>query len=297
MGHKSRRISLSVISLIFAFFLFSSIYLVMRIGDRPVQEGIIPVTGKESVKEDTVLLQPTTLSMEKSRPDNDRTTQIEEIIPADDEDIDPYLQKRLDMVENTIVSRGVKDPLVLEAMRNVPRHEFVLNEYLYFAYADIALPIGEGQSIPRPYIVALMCELLELKEGDKVLEIGSGSGYQAAVLAETGLAEVFTIEIIPELADKTLQTLQNLGYENLHFMEADGYHGWPEFAPYDAILVTAVVDHLPEPLLEQLAADGRLVIPIGTQGNTQTLWKFVYENGKLAGYNQGWVRFAPLTSE
>ena len=296
MGPNKKRFSLSFISLVFAFVLFSSIYLVMRIGDRPVQEGIIPVTGKENFKEDTLILQPTAFSRENNQLANDRTTRIEEVNPVDNEESDPYLQKRLDMVKN-IISLGIEDPLVLEAMRNVPRHEFVLNEYLYFAYADAALPIGEGQTLPKPYIVAMLSELLELKEGDKVLEISSGSGYQAAVLAEMGLAEVFTIETIPELAENALRSLQSLGYENLHFMAADGYSGWPEFAPYDAIIVTAAADHIPEPLLEQLAADGRLVIPIGTQGNKQTLWKFVYENGELTGYNQGWVRFTSLTPD
>ena len=298
MGSKNKRISLIFFSLIFVFGLFSGIYIVTHIGDRPVQEGIIPVSGKEISKENTLSIQPTVISQEKGQPSTDKTSPIEEEITAvTSQESDPYLQKRLNMVENTISNRGVENPLVLEAMRCVPRHEFVSNEYLNFAYADTALPIGYGQTISQPYIVAVMSELLELEKGDKVLEIGTGSGYQAAVLAEMGLAEIFTVEIIPELADEARQTLQNLEYDNLHFMEADGYYGWPEFAPYDAIIVTAAPDHLPQPLVEQLAEDGRLVIPIGPQGSVQTLWKFIYEDGELVAYNQGWVRFVPFTRE
>ncbi len=202
---------------------------------------------------------------------------------------------RAAMVRDTIEARGVADPDVLRAMRTVPRHAFVLEDYLKQAYADHPLPIGYGQTISQPYIVALMTELLELKPGDKVLEIGTGSGYQAAVLAELGKVEVYSIEIIPELAEQAAQRLAALGYDEVHLRQGDGYFGWPEHAPYDAIIVTAAPDHLPAPLSEQLAEGGRLVIPIGPPGGYQTLWKFVKQNGEMKAYSQGGVLFVPLT--
>lgn len=207
---------------------------------------------------------------------------------------DPYLDARLRMVEETIVARGVKNPDVLRAMRTVPRHLFVPERYRDQAYEDHPLPIGYGQTISQPYIVAWMTELLDLKPGDKVLEIGTGSGYQAAVLAELGYVEVYSIEIIPELAQQAKERLQRLGYQ-VHTRQGDGYYGWPEAAPFDAIIVTAAPDHLPQPLVEQLKDGGRLVIPIGPPGGYQTLWKFVKEGGKLKAYNLGGVAFVPLT--
>ena len=212
---------------------------------------------------------------------------------------DPYLKLRLEMVQDTIERRGVSDARVLEAMRSVPRHLFVLEEYLDYAYHDNPLPIGYGQTISQPYIVALMTEMLELAPGEKVLEIGTGSGYQAAVLAAlaeplTGL-EIFSVEIIPELAQSAAVRLEELGYTQVQVMQADGYFGWPEHAPFDAIIVTAAPDHLPAPLVGQLAEGGRLVIPIGPPGGFQTLWKFVYETGELKAYNLGGVSFVPFT--
>jgi protein-L-isoaspartate(D-aspartate) O-methyltransferase len=206
---------------------------------------------------------------------------------------DPYSAVRQQLVDEIRVL-GVTDETVLRVMNSVPRHEFVLAEYLSQAYADHPLPIGYGQTISQPYIVAWMTELLELKPGEKVLEIGTGSGYQAAVLAEMGV-EVYTIEIVPELAEAARQRLASLGYTHIHATQGDGYYGWPEFAPFDAIIVTAAPDHLPAPLVEQLAADGRLVIPIGPQGWVQSLWKFVMEDGELKGYNLGGVQFVPFT--
>lgn len=210
---------------------------------------------------------------------------------------DPYESQRLQMVEKTIVARGVTDEDVLRAMRTVPRHLFVLDEYLSQAYADHPLPIGYGQTISQPYIVAWMTELLELEPGDKVLEIGTGSGYQAAVLAELGYVDVYSIEIIPELAERAAQNLEKAGYTGLHLKQGDGYYGWEEFAPFDAIIVTAAPDHLPPPLVEQLSENGRIVIPIGPPGGYQTLWKFVFEEGELIGYNLGGVAFVPFTRE
>jgi protein-L-isoaspartate(D-aspartate) O-methyltransferase len=201
------------------------------------------------------------------------------------------------MVSVTIESRGVKDPAVLRALRSVPRHEFVPSEYLDQAYDDHPLPIGYGQTISQPYIVAWMTELLELKPGEKVLEIGTGSGYQAAVLAELGSVEVFSIEIVPELATSAAERLQSLGYNNLNLKQADGYYGWPDQAPFDAILVTAAPDHLPAPLVEQLSDGGRLVIPIGPPGGFQSLWKFVKTGNDLKAFNLGGVAFVPFTGE
>jgi protein-L-isoaspartate(D-aspartate) O-methyltransferase len=210
---------------------------------------------------------------------------------------DLFEQARNRMVDDTIASRGVKDPAVLRAMRTVPRHEFVPPEYLDQAYDDHPLPIGYGQTISQPYIVAWMTELLELKPGEKVLEIGTGSGYQAAVLAELGSVEVYSIEIVPQLASSAEERLNSLGYDNLTLKQADGYYGWSEHAPYDAILVTAAPDHLPAPLAEQLSDGGRLVIPIGPPGGFQSLWKFVKTGDDLQAYNLGSVAFVPFTGE
>jgi protein-L-isoaspartate(D-aspartate) O-methyltransferase len=208
---------------------------------------------------------------------------------------DPYVSPRLAMVEKTIVARGVADPDVLRAMRTVPRHRFVPEQYLDQAYADHPLPIGYGQTISQPYIVAWMTELLDLEPGDRVLEIGTGSGYQAAVLAELGTVEVYTIEIIPELAQSAAQRLVDLGYTQVHVRQGDGYYGWYEAAPFDAIIVTAAPDHLPAPLVAQLAEGGCIVIPIGPPGGYQSLWRFVKEEGELVAYNMGGVAFVPFT--
>ena len=169
-------------------------------------------------------------------------------------------------------------------------------EYLDQSYADHPLPIGHGQTISQPYIVALMTEALQLEPGQSVLEIGTGSGYQAAVLAELDV-DVYTVEIIPELAEQARQLLADLGYANIETMNADGYFGWDEHAPFDAIIVTAAPDHLPQPLANQLAEGGRLIIPIGPVGLVQTLWLFEKIDGDLQATNLGGVRFVPLTGE
>jgi protein-L-isoaspartate(D-aspartate) O-methyltransferase len=199
------------------------------------------------------------------------------------------------MVQTTIEARGVDDPDVLHAMRTVLRHEFAPAEYRDQAYADHPLPIGYGQTISQPYIVAWMTELLELKPGAKVLEIGTGSGYQAAVLAELPQTEVYTIEIVPELAEQAQQRLARLGYSEVHAKQGDGYYGWPEHAPFDAIIVTAAPDHLPQPLVDQLDEHGRLVIPIGPRGSYQSLWQFVQTPDGLEARNMGGVAFVPFT--
>lgn len=221
-------------------------------------------------------------------PQTQPTTPIEE---------DAYTQARLDMVEHAIREAGISDPDVLRAMETVPRHEFVPSDLVDEAYDNRPLPIGFGQTISQPYVVAWMTELLELKDGEKVLEIGTGSGYQAAILAELGDIEVYSIEIVPELADSASERLQDLGYTQVKIMQGDGYYGWSDYAPFDAIIVTAAPDHLPGPLVEQLVENGRLVIPIGPPGFYQTLWKFKEENGEMTAYNMGDVSFVPFTGE
>jgi protein-L-isoaspartate(D-aspartate) O-methyltransferase len=207
---------------------------------------------------------------------------------------DPYAGERAAMVHEQIAGRGVRDSAVLAALSRVPRHRFVPEQYLRAAYADHPLPIGYGQTISQPYIVGLMSEALKVKPGERVLEIGTGSGYQAAVLAEMGV-EVCTVEIIPELADRATKTLDELGYRGVQVQNADGYFGWEAHAPYDAIIVTAAPDHLPQALGQQLKEGGRLVIPIGPIGSVQTLWLFEKRGGELAATNLGAVSFVPLT--
>ncbi len=209
---------------------------------------------------------------------------------------EPEAEARLVMVREQIEARGVRDRAVLEVMRRVPRHRFVPPDMLHVAYADHPLPIGYGQTISQPYIVALMTESLAIKPGDRVLEIGTGSGYQAAILAELG-AEVYTVEILPPLAAQAEERLRNLGYDDIQVLNADGYFGWQEHAHYDANIVTAAPDHLPQPLVGQLREGGRLVVPIGPQGAVQTLWLFEKHGNDLQATNLGEVLFVPLTGE
>ena len=170
----------------------------------------------------------------------------------------------------------------------------MLQQYIYSAYLDTALPIEHGQTISQPYIVALMTELLQVGARSKVLEIGTGSGYQAAVLAEI-VAEVYTIEIIPQLAEKSTRLLRELGYTNIHTMCADGYYGWESEAPFDAIIVTAAPVNIPYPLIQQLKDGGRMVIPVGPPGAIQTLWRITKRGDSLDMENYGDVRFVPMT--
>jgi len=174
-----------------------------------------------------------------------------------------FTDQRMQMVHQQMEARDITDPHVLEAMRTVKRHLFVPKLQQWFAYADRPLPIGYNQTISQPYIVAYMTEAAQLKPEDKVLEIGTGSGYQAAVLAHI-VKEVYSIEIIEALAQRAEKTLNSLGYRNIFIKHGDGYQGWQEHAPYDAIIVTAAPDHIPEKLLEQLAIGGRMVIPVGS---------------------------------
>jgi len=198
------------------------------------------------------------------------------------------------MVLQQIETRGVKDPAVLDAMRTVPRHLFVPEDYREAAYNDSPLPIGESQTISQPYIVALMSELLEVEAGAKVLEIGTGSGYQAAILAEMGV-EVFTVEIRQRLCDRAEVILGELGYENAHVRCGDGYGGWPEEAPFAGIIVTAAPDRIPEPLVDQLAPGARMVIPLGDF--YQQLMVIKKTDDGVEERSVIPVRFVPMTGE
>jgi len=197
------------------------------------------------------------------------------------------------MVDQQLVLRGVKDPRVLEAMRRVDRTSFVPEPMQPHAYEDRALPIGYGQTISQPYIVALMSELLELQGHERVLEVGTGSGYQAAILGELA-GEVYTIEIIPELAERSKHLLRELEYKNVHVRAGDGYQGWKEKAPFDAVIVTCAPEHVPPPLIDQLKEGGRLVIPVGAQPS-QHLYQFLKVKGRLQERPVIPVSFVPMT--
>ena len=207
-----------------------------------------------------------------------------------------YKARREKMVQVQIASRGVKDEKVLRAMRTVPRHRFVSEDFTGSAYEDRPLPIGYGQTISQPYIVALMTELLNVDKEDKVLEVGTGSGYQAAVLSEI-VSQVYTIEIFEELGIPAGERLKNLGYSNTTVKVADGYHGWPEKAPFDAIIVTCAASHIPPPLIEQLKEGGRMCIPVGSVFWKQILILVSKENGEITAKNILPVRFVPLLGE
>ncbi len=204
---------------------------------------------------------------------------------------DFFTQRKI-MVENQITKRGVSDQRVLDAILKVERHVFVPLAMRSFAYLDSPLPIGKGQTISQPYIVALMTELAGIKDSDRVLEIGTGSGYQAAVLAELA-GEVYTIEIIPELAERAEVLLEELEYENIKVKQGDGYLGWPEYAPFDVIIVTAAPLTIPEKLVEQLSEDGRIVIPVGEEGN-QVLRLLIKKSGEIIEEDVIPVRFVPM---
>lgn len=208
-----------------------------------------------------------------------------------------YQKQRENMVRFQIARRGVKSQRVLDAMRSVPRERFLPSVRADFAYDDSPLPIGQGQTISQPYVVAFMADALELEGGEKVLEIGTGSGYAAAVLAEI-VADVYTIERIKGLADMASSVLESLGYDNVHVRHADGTLGWPEEAPFDGIVVTAGAPHVPESLRQQLEVGGRLVIPVGSTQSYQQVVRVTrvgadeYDTENLLP-----VRFVPLVGE
>ncbi len=207
---------------------------------------------------------------------------------------DPTTAARRRMVEEQIRWRGITDRPLLAVMEEVPRHLFVPEEERGMAYADHPLPIGAGQTISQPYVVALMTSLLALEPGDKVLEIGTGSGYQAAVLARL-VREVYTIEIVPELAERARATLSGLGYANVRVRQGDGFRGWPEAAPFDAIILTAAPADVPQPLLDQLRPGGKMVLPLGKY--LQDLVVLTKTAGGIAREVVAPVRFVPMTGE
>jgi protein-L-isoaspartate(D-aspartate) O-methyltransferase len=211
-----------------------------------------------------------------------------------EEQINRVDERRADMVRSQIAARGVADERVLEAMRKVPRERFVRSEDLGLAFYDGPLSIGCGQTISQPYIVAYMTEMLALREGDRVLEIGTGSGYQTAVLAEIA-AEVYTIEIVADLAERAGTLLAELGYSNIHFFAGDGSKGWEEHAPFDAIMVTAAPERVPDRLVEQLADGGRMIVPVGRY--EQYLELITRRGGKIDRRGLIGVRFVPMTGE
>jgi protein-L-isoaspartate(D-aspartate) O-methyltransferase len=207
---------------------------------------------------------------------------------------DLYKTERENMVKSQIQNRGITNPAILDAMRKVPRHLLVPENQQANAYLDRPLPIGDGQTISQPYIVAHMTDVIKPKKGMKVLEIGTGSGYQAAVLAEI-VDQVFTIEIVEGLGKRAKADLEKLGYDNVFIKIGDGYQGWPTEAPFDAILVTAAAEEIPQPLIDQLKEGGRMVIPVGKQGAVQELMLIERIKGKIKTTNLGAVRFVPFT--
>ena len=207
-----------------------------------------------------------------------------------------YETKRERMVTTQLEARDIDDPATLKAMREVPRHLFVPDYIKNTAYSDRALPIGEGQTISQPYIVAYMTQALKLEPNDKVLEIGTGSGYQAAVLAEI-VDSVFTIEIVEPLGIRARKTFEDLNYTNIYTRIGDGYHGWPEEEPFDAIIVTAAVQEIPPKLLEQLAEGGRMIIPVGRTRWHRNLILATKKNGKIKEKKLIPVVFVPFTRE
>jgi protein-L-isoaspartate(D-aspartate) O-methyltransferase len=204
-----------------------------------------------------------------------------------------FSRMREEMVQDQIVARGVKDKKVINAMNKVKRHLFVPEKYRAFSYRDHPLPIGEGQTISQPYIVAYMTEVLNLRPGDRILEVGTGSGYQAAILAEL-VKEVYTIEIIGELGRRARKILDTLGYKNIQVIIGDGYKGWPEKAPYDAVIVTCAPERIPEALVRQLKEGGRMIIPVGKAGGIQKLVKCVKMKGVIKTEDVMHVRFVPM---
>jgi protein-L-isoaspartate(D-aspartate) O-methyltransferase len=219
--------------------------------------------------------------------------QVVKSSPSSLTELSPDL-RRDQMVEEQIIERGIVDPAVIKAMQRVARHRFVPAESLPLAYADRPLPIGYGQTVSQPYIVAFMTEALQLRPGDRVLEIGTGSGYQTAILAEIA-ARVFTIEIVQPLAEKAATTLAELGYTNVRTRVGNGFHGWRQEAPFQAIIVTAAPLHIPHVLLEQLAVGGRLLLPVG--GAEQRLVLYQRTADGYTRTDLGRVRFVPLVDE
>lgn len=210
------------------------------------------------------------------------------------QNMNSYEIKRLRMIEDQIIERGVNDSATISAMKKVPRHLFVPEDLQESAYNDCPLGIGYNQTISQPYIVALTTELSTPQKGKKVLEIGTGSGYQAAILAEI-VDSVYSIEIVTELAYSAKERLKNLGYKNIVVKEGDGYKGWPEYAPFDIIIVTAACNHIPKPLIDQLKDGGRLIMPKGEPSRVQNLILLEKKNGEVSETKITQVVFVPFT--
>ena len=265
--------------------------------------GGCPATEKEDTARQPAAEQPAPaeVAAEPVEPDQQAAVapQEEQTPPAPPEwsrpRFDEYAEERADMVEGQIADRGVRDADVLDAMRHVPRHLFIPRARRHAAHADGPLPIGQGQTISQPYIVGLMTELLELEPGEKVLEIGTGSGYQAAVLSEM-TPHVYTIEILGALHESASARLKDLGYATIEQRQDDGYYGWTEAAPFDAIIVTAAAGHVPPPLVAQLKPGGRMAIPVGpVYGAQQLLLISKDDEGRLRTQSVLPVRFVPMT--
>ncbi|MGD9162073.1 MAG: protein-L-isoaspartate(D-aspartate) O-methyltransferase [Desulfobacteraceae bacterium] len=208
---------------------------------------------------------------------------------------EPYEAQRNRMVKEQVIARGINDARVIRAMQRIERHLFVPAEYIQMAYRDGPLPIGYGQTISQPYIVAFMTDILKLKSDDRVLEIGTGSGYQAAVLAEI-CNSVFSIEVVPQLRERASSLLKKLGYDNILIKTGDGYKGWKEHAPFDAIIVTCSPTHIPKPLEEQLSEGGRMIIPVGERYIQQMVY-LIKKDGKLHQEKVLPVSFVPMVDE
>lgn len=215
-------------------------------------------------------------------------------LTAQQDDKDEYEGTRQKMVLGQIKARGITNNFTIEAMSKVPRHLFVPSGLASSAYNDSPLPIGYGQTISQPYIVAFMTQRIRPKKGFRVLEIGTGSGYQAAVLGEI-VDSVFTIEIVEELYKSAKKRLRSMNYENIQVKYGDGYHGWAEKGPFDAIIVTAAAEFVPPPLIEQLKEDGRMIIPVGNPFSTQQLLEVTKDKGEVRSRNLMFVRFVPFT--
>lgn len=208
-----------------------------------------------------------------------------------------FARARRKLVEEQIAApdRGITSRKVLEVMSSVPRHEFIPESYRNFAYRDEPLPIGYGQTISQPSLVAFMTDKLDLKPTDRVLEIGTGSGYQAAILSQL-VSHVYTIEIVEPLARRAMADLKRLGYDNVSVLIGDGYKGWPEYAPFDAVIVTCAPNHIPQPLIDQLRDGGRMVIPVGEPGN-QSLYLLQKRGNAIEQHSILAVRFVPMTGK
>ena len=256
--------------------------------------GVAVTWGCASGQEPSQLLIPGPAESASLGPDESLNTPV--LLDRAFEDSDETREARAQLVDR-FIAPVVQDERVIAAMRAVPRHSFLPTSMLDDAYEDHPLPIEAGQTISQPSLVAQMTAILEIDPGDRVLEIGTGSGYQAAILAQL-TDEVFTVEIIPELAGIARAVLDRLGAEEVAVLRADGYFGWQEHAPFEAIVVTAAPDHLPQPLVQQLEPDGgRMVIPIGPVGDVQTLWLVTRDGEKLDMERLGGVRFVPFTRE